>query len=177
MNTAKYTLQEVTSPAVEREWLDLPKRIYRGNRNWVCPLDCDLRRGFDPKGHHPFAARAAPPRVGRAPPGAGAGRPAAARRSWVVPPPSPPAASVGPSVPSEPREKIKVFSNPAIPWAAARASSWLRPPFPWPVRRTTVSPPARKARDFKKADAIRDELLRRGIILEDTREGVKWKKA
>ena len=36
---------------------------------------------------------------------------------------------------------------------------------------------ARKARDFKKADAIRDELLRRGIILEDTREGVKWKKA
>lgn len=36
---------------------------------------------------------------------------------------------------------------------------------------------ARKAKDFAKADAIRDELLSRGIILEDTREGVKWKKA
>ena len=36
---------------------------------------------------------------------------------------------------------------------------------------------ARKARDFARADAIRDELLGKGIILEDTREGVKWKRA
>ena len=36
---------------------------------------------------------------------------------------------------------------------------------------------ARKAKYFAKADAIRDELLAKGIILEDTREGVKWKKA
>lgn len=36
---------------------------------------------------------------------------------------------------------------------------------------------ARKAKDFKKADEIRDELLAKGIVLEDTREGVKWKKA
>ena len=36
---------------------------------------------------------------------------------------------------------------------------------------------ARKERDFALADQIRDELLARGIILEDTREGVKWKKA
>ena len=36
---------------------------------------------------------------------------------------------------------------------------------------------ARKARDFKRADEIRDELLAQGIILEDTREGVKWKRA
>ena len=35
---------------------------------------------------------------------------------------------------------------------------------------------AKKARDFAKADAIRDELKEKGIILEDTREGVKWKK-
>ena len=36
---------------------------------------------------------------------------------------------------------------------------------------------ARKNKDFAKADAIRDALLAQGIILEDTREGVKWKKA
>ena len=36
---------------------------------------------------------------------------------------------------------------------------------------------ARKAKDFALADKIRDDLLSRGIILEDTREGVKWKKA
>jgi cysteinyl-tRNA synthetase len=36
---------------------------------------------------------------------------------------------------------------------------------------------ARKAKDFKRADEIRDELLAKGIVLEDTREGVKWKKA
>lgn len=36
---------------------------------------------------------------------------------------------------------------------------------------------ARKARNFARADEIRDQLLAQGIILEDTREGVKWKRA
>ena len=36
---------------------------------------------------------------------------------------------------------------------------------------------ARKERNFVRADEIRDELLAKGIILEDTREGVKWKRA
>ena len=36
---------------------------------------------------------------------------------------------------------------------------------------------AKKAKDFARADAIRSELLEKGIVLEDTREGVKWKKA
>ena len=35
---------------------------------------------------------------------------------------------------------------------------------------------ARKNRDFAKADEIRNALLEKGIALEDTREGVKWKK-
>ena len=36
---------------------------------------------------------------------------------------------------------------------------------------------ARKAKDFARADAIRDELLEKGIVLKDTREGVQWKRA
>ena len=36
---------------------------------------------------------------------------------------------------------------------------------------------AKKAKDFAKADAIRDELLAKGIVLKDTREGVIWHKA
>ena len=36
---------------------------------------------------------------------------------------------------------------------------------------------ARKEKNFRRADEIRDELINRGIILEDTREGVKWKRA
>lgn len=36
---------------------------------------------------------------------------------------------------------------------------------------------AKKARNFARADEIRAELLDMGIIIEDTREGVKWKKA
>lgn len=36
---------------------------------------------------------------------------------------------------------------------------------------------ARLNKDFARADEIRQELIDKGIILEDTREGVKWKRA
>lgn len=36
---------------------------------------------------------------------------------------------------------------------------------------------AKKNRDFKLADEIRNELLEKGIVLEDTRQGVKWRRA
>ena len=36
---------------------------------------------------------------------------------------------------------------------------------------------ARKAKNFARADEIRDILTEKGILLEDTREGVKWKRA
>lgn len=36
---------------------------------------------------------------------------------------------------------------------------------------------AKKAKDFAKADAIRDELAEKGIVIKDTREGVVWHKA
>ena len=53
-----------------------------------------------------------------------------------------------------------MFSVPAISAAAASASSWLRPPLPFPVSRTTVSPPRIKARGvpqdaFSRASAPR----------------------
>jgi cysteinyl-tRNA synthetase len=35
---------------------------------------------------------------------------------------------------------------------------------------------ARHRRDFKRADEIRNELLQRDIILEDTKDGVRWKR-
>jgi len=35
---------------------------------------------------------------------------------------------------------------------------------------------ARKSRDFARADRIRDQLLEQGIILEDTKSGVRWKR-
>ena len=36
---------------------------------------------------------------------------------------------------------------------------------------------AKKEKDFARADAIRAELLEKGIVLEDTREGIKWRRA
>jgi len=35
---------------------------------------------------------------------------------------------------------------------------------------------AKKARDFARADQIRAQLLEKGIIVEDTRDGVRWKR-
>lgn len=35
---------------------------------------------------------------------------------------------------------------------------------------------ARSARDFKRSDEIRDQLSAQGVILEDTRDGVRWKR-
>ena len=35
---------------------------------------------------------------------------------------------------------------------------------------------AKKAKNFARADQIRQELLGQGIILEDTKSGVRWKR-
>jgi len=46
----------------------------------------------------------------------------------------------------------------------------------WIQDRIEARKAARKARDFKAADAIRDELSAKGIVLEDTPQGVRWKR-
>ena len=36
---------------------------------------------------------------------------------------------------------------------------------------------AKKAKDFAKADEIRQSLLAQGVVLEDTRQGTTWRRA
>jgi cysteinyl-tRNA synthetase len=36
---------------------------------------------------------------------------------------------------------------------------------------------AKQARDFVRSDAIRDQLAKEGVLLEDTPQGVRWKRA
>ena len=50
MAKMKYTLVEVKAgdKHLEREFLDLPKMIYKGNPNWVCPFDSSIKAIFDP---------------------------------------------------------------------------------------------------------------------------------
>ena len=50
----KYTLEEVVNTKREREFLNLPKTLYKGDRNWVCPLDNDILKVFNPKKNHLF---------------------------------------------------------------------------------------------------------------------------
>jgi len=58
----KYFLEEVPNTgsggrgnASQREFLDLPKRLYKGNRHWVCPLDSDIENVFNPAKNKKFA--------------------------------------------------------------------------------------------------------------------------
>ena len=61
--------------------------------------------------------------------------------------------------------------------------SWLRDPggaidTAWVEDRIAARAAARKARDFARADAVRDELLHAGILLEDRPGGVtEWRRA
>jgi len=43
-----FTLHEVITRLDEREWLDVPRWLYRNNPTWVSPLDVELRNTFKP---------------------------------------------------------------------------------------------------------------------------------
>ena len=43
---ANYSLEEVTSRRAVREFLNLPKRLYRNEPHWICPLDNDIENRF-----------------------------------------------------------------------------------------------------------------------------------
>ncbi len=51
----QYSIESVTDKRQIREFLELPKRLYRNNRNWVCPLDDDIERVFDPSRNKKFS--------------------------------------------------------------------------------------------------------------------------
>jgi len=40
---------EVINKKLANEWLDLPKRLYRDDKNWVCPLDVEIKGIFNPE--------------------------------------------------------------------------------------------------------------------------------
>ena len=45
----------------------------------------------------------------------------------------------------------------------------------WVAERLAAREQARKSKDFKAADAIRAELKARGVEIEDTPQGTKWR--
>lgn len=49
MANSNYTLVEVTTRSIEKEFFALPHKIYRGDEKWICPLESTHRRIFDPK--------------------------------------------------------------------------------------------------------------------------------
>ena len=51
---AKYILKEVKTASDEKVWLHVDRPIYKGNPMWVCPLDNDISRVFNPEVNKKF---------------------------------------------------------------------------------------------------------------------------
>ena len=39
---------EVTNSSTAQQFIDLPKKLYKNDPNWICPLDNDIKAVFDP---------------------------------------------------------------------------------------------------------------------------------
>ena len=49
-----YQLETVSTKKQVKEFLDLPKRLYKNEKNWICPLDDDIEKRFDPSRNELF---------------------------------------------------------------------------------------------------------------------------
>ena len=49
-----FRLKEVKTAQEAKEWLHFDRKIYRDAPNWVCPLDDDIEKVFDPERNHLF---------------------------------------------------------------------------------------------------------------------------
>lgn len=88
-------IEVVQSEAQKRDFLDLPKRIYRSNRYWVNPLDSDIEAIFDPAKNELFEGGEAIRYVVRDDSGACVGRIAAFYNSELAKATTMPAGGVG----------------------------------------------------------------------------------
>ena len=57
-----------------------------------------------------------------------------------------------------------------------RWSQRLRSPMRTSTRLVAERTQAKKTRNFARADAIRNDLLAKGILIEDSKDGVRWKR-
>ena len=42
-------IKEVNTPALFKEFINVHRIIYKGNKDWICPLDKDIKKVFDEK--------------------------------------------------------------------------------------------------------------------------------
>lgn len=52
--TERYFLEEVTLKKQEKEFINFPARLYRQEKNWIRPLDEEIKKVFDPKRNKMF---------------------------------------------------------------------------------------------------------------------------
>jgi cysteinyl-tRNA synthetase len=69
---------------------------------------------------------------------------------------------------------LGLLQQDPVDWFQAGATDG--PSADWIEARISERQAARKARDFARSDAIRDELAAIGILLEDTSEGTRWQR-
>ena len=51
---SQYKLETVSTKQQQKAFLDLPKRLYKNEKNWICPLDNDIEKRFDPSRNELF---------------------------------------------------------------------------------------------------------------------------